>query len=65
VGVYCPAKTIADVLRYRNKVGMEVALEALRDGWHDRRFTMDDVYRYAQLCRVDRVMGPYLEAIVA
>jgi len=59
-----PAKTIADCFKYRNKIGMDVALEALRDGWHKRRFTMDDLHRAATVDRVARVLRPYLEALV-
>lgn len=52
------------MLKYRNKVGLDVALEALREAWQARQFTMDDVHRYARLCRVERVMRPYLDALV-
>ena len=65
VHVYSVAKTIADVFKYRNKIGLDVALEALRDAWRARRFTMDEIYRYARVCRVERVMRPYLEALAA
>ena len=65
VRVYTVAKTIADVFKYRNKVGLDVALEALREAWRARRFTMDEIHRYARVCRVERVMRPYLEALVA
>jgi predicted transcriptional regulator of viral defense system len=64
VKVYSVAKTLADVFKYRNKVGLDVALEALREAWRARRFTMDEIHRYARLCRVERVMRPYLEALV-
>lgn len=63
--VYSVAKTIADVFKYRNKIGLDVALEALREAWRARRFTMDEIYRYARVCRVERVMRPYLEALAA
>ena len=65
VRVYSVAKTIADVFKYRNKVGLDVALEALREAWRARRFTMDEIHRYARICRVERVMRPYIEALVA
>jgi predicted transcriptional regulator of viral defense system len=65
VRVYSVAKTIADTFKYRNKIGLDVALEALREAWRARRFTMDKVYLYARVCRVERVMRPYLEALVA
>lgn len=65
VKVYGVAKTLADLFKYRNKVGLDVVLEALREAWRERRFTMEDLDRYARICRVQRVMGPYLEALVA
>jgi hypothetical protein len=64
VRVYGVAKTLADVFKYRNKIGLDVALEALREAWRDRRFAMDEMDRYARICRVERVMKPYLEALV-
>ncbi|GIW43790.1 MAG: transcriptional regulator [Candidatus Binatia bacterium] len=65
VRIYSVAKTIADLFKYRNKIGLDVALEALREGWRARRFTMEEIHRYARICRVERVMRPYLEALVA
>ena len=65
VRVYNVAKTLADCFKYRNKIGLDVALEALNEAWRDRRFTMDEIERYARICRVSKVMRPYLEAIVA
>ena len=64
VRVYGVPKTLADVFKYRNKVGLDVALEALRESWRAKRFTMDEMHRYARVCRVERVMRPYLEALV-
>ena len=64
VRIYNVAKTLADVFKYRNKIGLDVALEALQESWRARRFTMDDIHRYARVCRVERVMRPYLEALV-
>lgn len=63
VRVYCPAKTVADCFKYRNKVGLDVALEALLETWRARRATMDDLWRYATICRVANVMRPYLETL--
>lgn len=65
VKVYGIGKTLADLFKYRNKVGLDVALEALREAWLERRFTMDELDRYARICRVQRVMTPYLEALVS
>lgn len=52
-----------NLFKYRNKIGLDVALEALRDAWRARRFTMAGMHRYARVCRVERVMTPYLEAL--
>ena len=65
VRVFNPAKTIADCFKFRNKIGLDVALEALREGWQKRKVTMDDLWRYATINRVANVMRPYLEAITA
>lgn len=64
VRIYGVAKTIADLFKFRNKIGLEVALEALRDAWQRRLVTMDEIDRYARVCRVQRVMRPYLETLV-
>jgi predicted transcriptional regulator of viral defense system len=63
VSVYCPAKTVADCFKYRNKIGLDVALEALRECRRERRCTMDDLWRFAKICRVANVMRPYMEAL--
>ncbi len=63
IRVYGIAKTMADCFKYRNKIGLDVALEALREAWRSRRFTMGELDHYAGLCRVRRVMKPYLEAL--
>jgi len=63
VRVYSPAKTVADCFKYRNKIGLDVALEALKEGWRERRFTMDQLWRYAKICRVSNIMRPYLESL--
>jgi predicted transcriptional regulator of viral defense system len=64
VKVYSPAKTVADCFKYRNKIGLDVALEALRDCWKQRRATMDELWQAARICRVANVMRPYLESLV-
>ncbi len=63
IRVYTPAKTVADCFKYRNKIGLDVALEALRDCYRQRKATMDELYAAAKVCRVARVMQPYLESI--
>ncbi len=65
VRVYGPAKTVADCFKYRNKIGVDVAVEALRDCWQKRRASADELWRYAKICRVANVMRPYMEAITA
>lgn len=63
VRVYSPAKTVADCFKYRNKIGLDVAIEALRECRRSRKCTSDDLWKYAKICRVANVMRPYLEAI--
>ncbi|HEY5777513.1 MAG TPA: type IV toxin-antitoxin system AbiEi family antitoxin domain-containing protein [Chthoniobacterales bacterium] len=63
VKIYCPAKTVADCFKFRNKIGLDVALEALRETWREKGCTMDDLTRYARICRVGNVMRPYLESL--
>ncbi len=64
VKVFSPAKTVTDCFKYRNKIGLDIVLEALRDGWAKKRFTMDALYYFARTCRVQNVMRPYLESLV-
>lgn len=65
VPVFNAARTVVDCFRFRNKIGLDVALEALRDGWSQRKFTLDDLWRHATNGRVANVMRPYIEAITA
>ena len=65
VPVFNPAKTVADCFKYRNKIGLDVALEALGEAWRARRVTMDQLWHYATIDRVHNVMRPYLEALGA
>ncbi len=58
------AKTIADLFKFRKRIGIDVAIEALRDAWQRRLVTVDEIDRYARVCRVNRVMSPYLEALL-
>ena len=64
VRIYCPAKTVADCFKYRNKIGVDIAIEALRDALRARKVTVDEIHRFAKICRVANVMRPYLEAAV-
>ncbi|MBK7249847.1 MAG: AbiEi antitoxin N-terminal domain-containing protein [Gammaproteobacteria bacterium] len=61
--VYSAAKTIVDCFRHRNKIGLDVALEALKDAWRTRKASADDLWRYAKVCRVANVMRPYMEVV--
>lgn len=62
--VYSPAKTVADCFKYRNKISVAVAIEALRDTWEQKKGTMDELWHFAKICRVSNVMRPYLESLV-
>ena len=64
VKIYSPAKTVADCFKFRNKVGLDVAIEALREAWHSRKVTMDELVEAAGIDRVSKIMRPYLEATV-
>jgi predicted transcriptional regulator of viral defense system len=65
VKIYDVSKTVVDCFKFRNKIGMDVALEALKESWQERRLDMNLVSKYARICRVWRVIKPYLEAITA
>lgn len=64
INVYSPAKTVADCFKYRNKIGTDVAIEALRAVWSKKKASMDELHKAAKVCRVTNVMRPYLESIV-
>lgn len=57
------ARTVADCFKFRNKIGLDVALEALQEAWRTKRVSMDDLWRFSALCRVANVMRPYLESL--
>ena len=63
VPVFNANKTVADCFKYRNKIGLDVALEALKDAWRSRKVTMAELSHFAKINRVERVMQPYLEAV--
>jgi len=63
IRVYSAAKTVADCFKYRNKLGIDVAVEALRDYSRKHRGGAGELARFARICRVSRVMQPYLDAI--
>ena len=61
VKIYSPAKTVADCFKHRSKVGLDVALESLRDALRDRKTTMNELWVAAHICRMENVMRPYME----
>ena len=63
IRIYSAAKTVADCFKYRNKIGIDVAVEAFKDFTRRHRGGAGDLVRFAQICRVSRVMRPYLDAI--
>jgi predicted transcriptional regulator of viral defense system len=63
VRVTSVAKTVADGFKYRNKIGLDVALEALREAWRAKRVSGDELWRCTKVCRVDKVIRPYLESL--
>src|SRR6056297_61579 len=64
IQVYNPAKTIADCFKFRNKIGKEVALEALQTGLEQKNIEVKEILKYAKICRVENVIKPYLEASI-
>ena len=64
IKVYSPVKTVADCFKFRNKIGLDVAIESLRETWRSKKATMDELWEAAKVCRVSNIMRPYLESIV-
>jgi len=64
VRIYSPEKTIADCFKYRNKIGLDIAIEALKLYRERKRFKRDDLVKFSQVCRVGKIMRPYLEALL-
>lgn len=64
VRIYSPEKTLADCFKFRNKIDMDVALDALKLYRERKKFDLAEVHKYVQICRVDKVMKPYLESIL-
>jgi predicted transcriptional regulator of viral defense system len=63
VRVYSIAKTVADCFKFRNKIGLDIAIEALKDCLRQKRASINEVYRYAKVCRVSHIIRPYMEAL--
>lgn len=64
VNIYSPAKTVADCFKFRNKIGLDIAIEALREAWRSRKVTIDELVEAAKVDKVSKIILPYLEAIV-
>lgn len=64
VRIYSPEKTIADCFKYRNKIGLDIAIEALKLYRERKRFRGDDLVKFSKVCRVEKIMRPYLEALL-
>jgi len=62
--IYSPEKTIADCFKYRNKIGLDTAIEALKLCWERKHPKVDDLMQFARICRVEKVMRPYLEVLL-
>ena len=63
IRVYSAEKTVADCFKFRSKIGLDVAIEALKDSLHQKKATIDEIYRYAKVCRVSNVIRPYMDAL--
>jgi predicted transcriptional regulator of viral defense system len=63
VRVYSAAKTVADCFKFRNKIGLDVAIEALKDSLRQKKANVNEIYRYAKVCRVSNVIRPYMETL--
>jgi len=63
IRVYSVAKTVADCFKFRNKIGLDVAIEALKDSLRQKKANINEIHRYAKICRVSNVIRPYLEAL--
>jgi predicted transcriptional regulator of viral defense system len=63
ISVYSVAKTVADCFKFRNKIGLDIAIEALKDSLRQKKTTANEIYRYAKICRVSNVIRPYMEAL--
>jgi predicted transcriptional regulator of viral defense system len=64
VRIYCPEKSVADSFKYRRKIGLDIAIEALKLYRQSPRFDVSQLLHYARICRVESVMKPYLEALL-
>jgi predicted transcriptional regulator of viral defense system len=63
IRVYSAAKTVADCFKFRNKIGLDVAIEALKECLRRKKGSVKDIYNFAKICRVSNVIRPYMEAL--
>ena len=63
INVYSPAKTVADCFKFRSKVGTDLAIQALKECFREKKATMDELWEAAKVCRVSNVMRPYMESL--
>ena len=63
VRVYSVAKTVADCFRFRNRIGVNIAVEALRDAWRNKKATSDELWHYAKVCGVLNILRPYFDSL--
>jgi len=64
IKIYSPEKTLVDCFKYRNKIGMDIVLEAIKLYRIRKEFDLNKILKYAKICRVERAITPYLEAII-
>ena len=64
VKIYNPAKTVADCFKYRNKIGLDIAIEALKDVVENKICSIDELWKYAKICRIHNIIKPYVEVLV-
>ena len=65
IPIYSAAKTVVDCFKFRNRIGLDIAIEALRDYWHkNKNTTMDEILKYANICRVTKFITPYIDSII-
>ncbi|PCI93109.1 hypothetical protein COB11_05925 [Candidatus Aerophobetes bacterium] len=65
VKIFSMEKTLADCVKFRNKIGMDVVIEALKMYWYEKKTNIDKLYEYAKINRVEKVLQPIMETIVS
>lgn len=65
IKIYSVEKTLADCLKFRNKIGMDIVLEALKEYWRRGDTNLDELFKYAKICRVEKILEPIIETIVS